>query len=248
MKCDECGRGKIEAIGEWVCPYHGYVTRKGNNTPFMDLEVGDRFYFSHARPGEARLAVKLRDGVGYNSQFIDADKPTCGCGPMAMVVKEADVEPEFWNLPINVEPTMTSPVVRPVAQGEPATDKQISYLATLNAWHEPTITKREASALIDAVKQYRLVDNTLYAVKPINATCHRCGRSAPVESMTEGSGHDWDNPDEDLQGSVSFYQYTCGDGVGCRQHRNELSELSRVADEIAEAGRYDDNSPGQIRG
>lgn len=246
MKCDECGRDKVEAIGEWVCPYHGYITKKSNNTPFMDLEIGDKFYFAHARPGEARLAVKLRDGVGYNSQFVDMDTATCGCGPMAMVVREGDVEPEFWNLPTYVEPSQPTPVPSKVVLGDPATEKQLQYLMALNAWHEPAITKSEASQLISAAKGYRLVDKSLYAVKPINATCHLCGRTAPVEGMDEESAHDWDNPDEDVQGTVTFYRYTCADKDGCRQLRFNSAAAARLVAEVDEAGRYDDNSPGKI--
>lgn len=249
MKCDECGRDKIEAIGEWVCPWHGYVARKSNAVTFETLAVGERFYSAHARPGEARLCVKVDDRwIHGNARFVDEEKATIGHGPASMVVREGDVEAHFWSLPVYQKDAGIQEPSQSRVLGEPATSKQIQYLIALNVWHDTTITKRRASELIDTVKQYNLVDKTLYAVKPIRAICHLCGRTAPVEEMAEGSGYDWDNPDENLQGSISFLRYTCSDKNTCHQHRRGFAEAKRMIDEINEAGRYDDNSPGKIGG
>ena len=132
---------------------------------------------------------------------------------------------------------------------DPATERQLNRLAQSNAAHDPaTITKGAASDLIGQIKEYRLVDPTLYIVTPIVATCHLCGRESSPDEMVEGSGHDWDNPDEDLQGSISFLRYHCADGSGCKSARQQNYELYKLQAEIDEAGRYDDNSPGQIGG
>lgn len=132
--------------------------------------------------------------------------------------------------------------------GDPATQKQLDYLVVLNAWHEPTITKRQANRLINDAKT-RVVDPALYYVKPIKAICELCGQERPVEEMADGNGgYDWNNPDEDFQGSVGLMSYRCADGTGCRSNRQSNAELFRMAAEIEQAGRYDDNSPDQIGG
>lgn len=132
--------------------------------------------------------------------------------------------------------------------GDPATRKQMDYLTALNAWYDPAIMKRQASRLIDEAKT-RVVDPALYYVKPIRAICELCGQEHPVEEMVDGrGGYDWNNPDEDFQGSVGLMSYRCADGIGCRSNRRADAEASRISADIEHAGRYDDNSPGQIGG
>jgi hypothetical protein len=135
-------------------------------------------------------------------------------------------------------------------QHEPATAKQLAYLRDLNAWYPADITKSAASELIeDAKQQRRIVDSSLYYVKPRRARCEHCGRVSDIEDMVDGNGgYDWDNRDEDFQGSIHLMSYRCADGHGCQQNRRDNAELSRIAAEVAEAALYDDNSPGQIGG
>lgn len=155
-------------------------------------------------------------------------------------------ERERWHKEHNEAP---APSPRRNWRDDPPTERQLNRLTQSNAAHDPaTITKGEASDLISQIKEYRLIDPNLYVVKPIIATCHLCGRDGSPDEMVEGSGHDWDNPDEDLQGSISFLRYHCADGSGCKATRQQNFEAYNLRSEIDEAGRYDDNSPGQIGG
>ena len=130
----------------------------------------------------------------------------------------------------------------------PATPKQIDYLKLLNAWYAPDITKAAASVLIERAKLNRkVVSPILYVVKPIRAVCGACGAERHVTEMVAAAGgYDWDNPDPDFQGSVGLLSYRCADGVGCRQKRRDSAEFARLDAEAADAGRYDDNSPGKV--
>jgi hypothetical protein len=157
-----------------------------------------------------------------------------------------DDNSDWYDLEENSSTTDTIEIIQ--RGGVPATQKQLDYLIRLNAWHESTITKRQASDLIDEAKT-RVVDPALYYVKPINAICELCGTQRPVEEMADGSGgYDWDNPDEDFQGSIGLLSYRCSDGTGCRANRSTNAEIARVLADSDHYGRYDDNSPGQIGG
>jgi len=201
------------------------------------------YRFHESGVEQVRAIVNCLTGGGHEWQF-DHYYDTRLKLPV-MVCKNCGLD-SFPSTPYtgNDAPKLSTPRVT----GEPATEKQLAYLQKLNAWYAPDITKREASDLIDEAKQ-RVVSPTLYYVKPIQATCERCGVESPVEEMVDGKGgYDWDNPDEDFQGSIHLMSYRCADGHGCQANRQANAEAARITAEVEHYGRYDDNSPGQIGG
>lgn len=76
-------------------------------------------------------------------------------------------------------------------------------------------------------------------------TCDRCGYSYPrviMDHKTE-SYYDWDNPDSDVQGSISQTRefYVCCDRAACRDGRRinaEIAQMTAVSQDLAarEAG------------
>lgn len=164
--------------------------------------------------------------------------------PDTIKIKDVDGRVDYYDS----RPHSTTVYIHVIERGNPATARQLQYLADLNAHHGHDLTKREASQLINDAKT-EIIDPTLYFTKPINAICERCGEVSPVEEMVDGrGGYDWDNPNDDLAGSVYLLSYRCADGVRCQTNRVAQTEATKILAEVEHYGRYDDNSPGQIGG
>lgn len=86
-----------------------------------------------------------------------------------------------------------------------------------------------------------LVDLTICADPgdELHHACARCGERQPVSALTrrETQDYDWDNPDQDVQGSVlrTVVTWQCADRAACADRRRERAALVNAEAEAADA-------------
>ena len=214
-----------------------------NDTVYIDCPPA----FYHRKLGTV-IAInpkKLPNGHAYQVSFDDP------CSPLWFSAKQLSEQeitaPTMASIMPTAEPEVVEVDVEVVTE-PPATEPQLKYLTALNAWHEPSITKAAASRLIDEARVL-IVSPTLYYIKPIIAICEQCREESPVEKMVHGhGGYDWDNPDDDFQGSVRLMSYCCASSSECGKNRTARAEAALIEAEADHYSRYDDRSLGQIGG
>ena len=77
------------------------------------------------------------------------------------------------------------------------------------------------------------------AVPERTEMCERCGESVPVSMLTRRveNYYDWDNPDEDAQGSILLERiaWACRDEGECRSRRRGMAQAAIVVAESEDA-------------